>query len=74
MTFQHKEKTDLIQKNLWRLAEQETLFLMQSYQLTPQEVVRQYTGNSSPQMDVADAINAIYSFNLGSAHRNGFIV
>ncbi len=68
------QATDLINKSLWRLAEQETLFLMRSYKLTPQDVIRQYTGKTQHSAELHDAVNVIYCFNLTEAYKNGFVV
>ena len=71
--MQKRECSDLVQKNLWRLAEEETLFLIQSYKLSPQEVFRQYTGKQRSGVEIAEAVDAVYSFNLSQASRNGFL-
>lgn len=71
--MQKRECSDLVQKNLWRLAEEETLFLIQSYKLSPQEVFRQYTGTQRSAVEIREAVDAVYSFNLSQANRNGFL-
>lgn len=71
--MQKRECSDLIQKNLWRRAEEETLFLIQTYKLTPQEVFKQYTGKQPSRVEIRDAVDAVYSFNLAQASRNGFL-
>jgi hypothetical protein len=71
--MQKRECSELVHKRLWRLAEEETLFLIRSYKLSPQEVFRQYTGTHRPQAEMRDAVDAVYSFNLNQANRNGFL-
>jgi hypothetical protein len=71
--FRNTTSSDLVHKSLWRLAEQETLFLMGQNKLTPQEVVRQYTGREPYKAELDDAVNAIYCFNLKEANKNGFV-
>jgi hypothetical protein len=67
------EASELVHQNLWRMAEQETLFLMQSYRLSPQEVIRQYTGKTPEQAGLEEAVGVVYSFNLSQAYHNGFV-
>lgn len=67
------EASELVHQNLWRMAEQEALFLMQSYRLSPQEVVRQYTGQAPEQAGLSEAVGAVYDFNLAQAYHNGFV-
>lgn len=71
--FRSDKNSDLVHQSLWRLAEQQTLFLMKSECLTAQEVVRQYTGNKPYKAELDDAVNAIYCFNLKEANKNGFV-
>ncbi len=71
--MKRQESSDLVNKNLWKLAEQEALFLIRSYHLTPQDVVRQYTGKTSPEMEITHAVDAVYSFNVNQANKNGFL-
>ncbi len=66
-------QSDLIHSHLWRQAEEETLFLLRKYKLSPTEVIEQYTGKRPQQADIKEAIDAIYSFNINQATKNGFV-
>lgn len=72
-TLIRAKSSDLVHQSLWRMAEQETLFLMRNCKLSPKEVVRQYTGRAPYKAELDDAVNAIYCFNLKEANKNGFV-
>ena len=67
------EPNAFIHSRLWRQAEEETLFLLRKQKLCPTEVIEQYTGNRPETAEVNEVIDAIYSFNINEASKNGFV-